>query len=101
MVSNFEQYKTIEKWNRISRIYIEASEFTRQEIEEVVNNKTKQIYIAMPYIFREKDKAYFSKEYIGMLNKFDGALIRNMEEYFWLKNIDMVKIIFLIIMYTL
>ena len=45
----------------------------------------------MPYIFREKDKAYFSKEYIGMLNKFDGALIRNMEEYFWLKNIDMVK----------
>ena len=91
LVSNFEQYKTIEKWNRISRIYIEASEFTRQEIEEVVNNKTKQIYIAMPYIFREKDKAYFSKEYIGMLNKFDGALIRNMEEYFWLKNIDMVK----------
>ena len=45
----------------------------------------------MPYIFREKDKAYFSKEYIGMLNKFDGALIRNMEEYFWLKNIYMVK----------
>lgn len=91
LVSNYEQYKVIEKWNRISRVYVELSEFTKKELIEILSNKTKQIYIAMPYIFRKKDKAYFSKEYLDILNEFDGVLIRNIEEYFWLKNIDMVK----------
>lgn len=91
LVSNFEQFRLINDWERISRIYLEITEFSNTEIQRAMKCKKKSVYAAMPYVFRNKDKEIFWAKHGDILQEFDGFLIRNIEEYFWLKNLDVVK----------
>ncbi len=94
LASTKEQFDCIVQKNFINIVYIEGTEFTSSDIKEAVSKArkfNKKIYLAMPYVFRLKDKDIFQREYSQLLNLFDGFLIRSLEEYFYLKNQKITK----------
>lgn len=88
-VWTIEQANIIIKSDIINSIYLEESEFSTEEIEKLsllAHKYHKELYIALPYVFREKDKNLFDKKLKSYVNIIDGFLIRNQEQYFMLKN---------------
>ena len=75
----------------VNTIYLECSQFQPEEIEKYISEahrNGKKLYIAMPYILRKQDKDYFTRNYLDQVKKADGILIRNIEEYYCLKNFN-------------
>lgn len=75
----------------IKRIYIEESQFDSETIINLVHlcqKYKKEAYIALPYVYRKKDKEKFDKNSKTYVNIVDGFLVRNQEQYFTLKNMD-------------
>lgn len=101
LVSSYKQfmsvmnaYKAGEIDSFLERIYIEAPDFNANEIDKVLKERevsSVNIYLAMPYVFRKDDKETFEEKYNKYINKFDGVLIRNIEQYFWLQDRGVVK----------
>lgn len=52
-----------------------------------------QIFLALPYIVREKELAGFRERY-DLLQEADGCLVRNLESFYWLKQNDYPKPIY-------
>lgn len=88
LVSNIEQLNVIRKYDVINRIYLDYSVFKNIKDVDDLKSLTKEIYLAMPYIFRKKDIKQFSKTILKYLDIFDGVLIRNIEQYYFLKDLN-------------
>lgn len=73
----------------LNRIYIDGNIAFDNDILEIVHERRrdgeKEIYAAMPYIFREKTLLYYEKVYETLVKSYDGVLIRNWESYEWLR----------------
>lgn len=85
-------YRLLE-YDNISEIYIDSSKYGRRDfvkefIDDVVcvNNAEKKAYLALPVIFRRSTRDYFESISDQLKNiDFEGFLVRNYEEFFWVK----------------
>lgn len=90
-VSTKEQLEIAVKKDFVSSIYLEIQDFEKNALISAVNkiyDASKEVVLAMPFVFRKDNIAFFEKEYSNILkqlsDKIDGILIRNMEQYFYL-----------------
>lgn len=89
-----EQLSEVVKCDFISEIYLESSGFENGQMNqaiETVKQSGKSVYLALPYVFRKKDKNYFDKKLINYVQYVDGFLIRSPEQYYYLKNLGVAK----------
>ena len=94
LVSTKEQFKVSMNKDFVKRIYVESSDFSENKILEIIeegHKADKEIYIAMPYVYRMADKNNFHRNYVKIIEKADGSLIRSFEEYLDLRKINMAK----------
>lgn len=94
LVSTTNQLMTVIDFDRIDTVFVEEFALDKNTITEFINkvhSKNKKIFLAMPYVFRMNDAHIFEKKYSGILQLIDGFLIRNLEEYFYLKEIKVEK----------
>ena len=94
-VSTKEQLDIVLKKDFVDSIYIEIQNFNKCELTDAikaVNEQSKRAVIAMPFVFRKDDIASFEKEYgeviIQNADKISGILARNIEQYFYFKNMQ-------------
>lgn len=74
---------------QISKIYADSSLFVKNKSLDIPNESYSSVYLAAPYILREKDKEDLKN--ILLEKKFGGILVRNLEtlaflnenEFFW------------------
>ena len=85
-------YRLLE-YDNISEIYIDSSKYGRRDFVKefnddvfCVNNAEKKAYLALPVIFRKSTRDYF-ETLSDQLKKidFEGFIVRNYEEFFWVK----------------
>lgn len=87
--SHTQFLETVKK-SFVSRIYIEAEGFSKEKLKLLIEQgkkSKKEIYLAMPYVFRKKDKEKFDKNLLAYVKLIDGVLIRNPEQYYHLRNL--------------
>ena len=87
LVSDFKQLNSVLKNKYVNRIYMEEYAFHEKDVTTLIkkiHEEDKEVFLAMPYMFREKDKKKFYKKFGDNLLKFDGFLIRNIEQYYYL-----------------
>ena len=87
LISDFKQLDSVLKNKYVNRIYIEEYAFHEKEVSKLIkkiHEANKEVFLAMPYMFREKDKKIFHIKFGDDLFKFDGFLIRNIEQYYYL-----------------
>ncbi|WP_302629616.1 U32 family peptidase [uncultured Eubacterium sp.] len=92
LVSDIKQLEVVLKNQYVSVIYIESFILQNNIIKDLIyktHNAGKLLYIAMPYVFRKKEKDVFNKTMKNYVKLIDGVLIRNIEEYEYLKTLDM------------
>ena len=85
-------YRLLE-YDNISEIYIDSSKYGRRDFVKefnddvvCVNNAGKKAYLALPVIFRRSTRDYFESISDQLKNiDFEGFLVRNYEEFFWVK----------------
>lgn len=80
-----EQFEVARKTLEVARIYVSLDSFSKNEwtsIKEAGRENKKEIYLALPYIFREKSS---KKNMLYLEEGFDGYLIHNFEEAAYLK----------------
>ncbi|MBR2403125.1 MAG: U32 family peptidase [Lachnospiraceae bacterium] len=83
LVSTMEQLDTVLNQYSCERIYVEDYLFNDKEIDIVLNRGNEvQIYIALPYILRQKRKNQYKTVLKELLNRYPihGILVRNLEE---------------------
>ena len=85
-------YRLLE-YDDISEIYIDSSKYGRRDFVKefnddvfCVNKAEKKAYLALPVIFRRSTRDYF-ETISDQLKKidFEGFIVRNYEEFFWVK----------------
>lgn len=85
-------YRLLE-YDNISEIYIDSSKYGRRDFVKefnddvfCVNKAEKKVYLALPVIFRKSTRDYF-ETISDQLKKidFEGFIVRNYEEFFWVK----------------
>lgn len=85
-------YRLLE-YDNISEIYIDSSKYGRRDFVKefnddvfCVNNAEKKAYLVLPVIFRRSTRDYF-ETISDQLKKidFEGFIVRNYEEFFWVK----------------
>lgn len=85
-------YRLLE-YDNILEIYIDSSKYGRRDFVKefnddvfCVNNAEKKAYLALPVIFRRSTRDYF-ETISDQLKKidFEGFIVRNYEEFFWVK----------------
>lgn len=85
-------YRLLE-YDYISEIYIDSSKYGRRDFVKefsddvfCVNKAEKKAYLALPVIFRRSTRDYF-ETISDQLKKidFEGFIVRNYEEFFWVK----------------
>ncbi|MFV0364000.1 MAG: peptidase U32 family protein [Suipraeoptans sp.] len=87
-VQSLEQYDALDNAASIKRVYIEANIWS----ELHSRNRSKEIIIALPFIFRIEDDA-FLRSILNDNAGFDGVLVRNLEELELLKVLNYKGII--------
>lgn len=72
---------------KFERVYLESRIISEIDKTDLVNEKN--LYIALPYICRSKDISFLS-DYVAYAKKheYNGFLVRNLEEYAYLKSIN-------------
>ncbi len=92
-VETEESLAAVLNFREVKKIYLESILFeSRQSFEEQAEKQIqrchaqgKQCFYVMPWIFREKAAAYYDAGALAILEQFDGVLIKNAEEYQFLK----------------
>lgn len=97
-VSTTEQLNEVLKKDFIDTIYIEIQDFSKTDLRSAIQkiyNVSKRSMIALPFVFRKDNVEYFEKNYIELIRQFSdkiaGVLIRNIEQFFYLKKADIVN----------
>lgn len=93
LVETAEQLKAVFEFPEASRVYVDSamngnlSECTEVlELCQEIRRQGRELFLAMPHIFRGKTEELFLKQYAQILNKeFDGVLVRNLETLCFLK----------------
>ncbi len=85
LVSTVEQLEGAISVPAVARIYVDAGIWFSQEVTDLIMDCTAQIFLALPYVFREKTRRIFAALYESILTWYDGVLIRNWDEFAWLK----------------
>lgn len=86
-VQSEEQLRALTGNIKAGIIYVDDSIGFDCEICKLVRKlqeENRQVYLAMPYIFRERAVSYYEPRYRELLESYDGVLVRNWEEYRWL-----------------
>ncbi|MBE5957984.1 MAG: U32 family peptidase [Lachnospiraceae bacterium] len=96
LCSTEEQIKACIDSNKISVIYVESfcENDDLNRIKETCKLNNTKLYLAMPHVFRMDDKNTFEKIHSKNLEMYNGFLIRNIEEYFYLKSKGYTNFIF-------
>lgn len=101
LVSTREQFEVVVSHNKIATIYVESylakNVSNWNELIATAHNNNKEIFMALPYIFRTHAKHFFeARQEFLKDNELDGYVFRNMEEICWFEtnNIDFKKAIF-------
>lgn len=92
-VEEAEQFKTVLKHDIVRRIYIDANMIPcmwdnvyAKELIQMAHENKKQIYLSLPHIFREETKVKYESNYGTVFGfDWDGILIRNLEQFEFLK----------------
>lgn len=86
-----EQLEVVLNSELIKTVYLEEALFDAETIREIIislHENGKKAMLAMPFVFRKKVKEKFDKYLHFYVNIVDGFLIRNQEEYFYLKKYE-------------
>lgn len=86
--------------SNVERIYIDCTAFGSREeflsvsakLIEACHAKKKQCFYILPWIFRAKAKQYYQAEAFVVLEKYDGILLRSLDELQFLKERKYTKI---------
>lgn len=92
-VQTLSQVNVLLQAEHISRIYVDCVAFpqiwkedTYSELIEKVHSIKKEIFLIMPYIFRENTRAKYEQAYQKIFGAdWDGILVRNYESYGFLR----------------
>lgn len=74
----------------ISRLYIDMDFISEECIKDAFEYKGVEIYLALPYVARKKDIEQLSSQ-LDLIREADGVLVRNIEQYYYLKDKGVVK----------
>ena len=85
LVETLEQLEVAFAYEGVQRIYVELHLLERIKENRTYQKRDKEIYLAMPYIFREDTQVFLAKYYQEIENLFDGVLIRNYDSFGFLK----------------
>ncbi len=84
-VEELEQLDVVVASRSVQRIYIDANALYHADMPQIVeaaHRANKEIYLAMPHIFRHDICAHYAENYDSWIGQaWDGMLIRNMESY--------------------
>lgn len=89
MVHDLEQLKVVIPYH-CSRIYIDSDFYLRDsdQISQYFENCQKnEIFLALPYVVRDKDTPYLCRLTEQLPAYIGGFLVRNLESYDWVKNL--------------
>lgn len=91
LVTTPEQLDAAISFGEVKLLYINADMFLNDKAFELkkLENFDKQYFLVLPHILRKRSYKYLDN-YKALLDSdvFSGVLIRNFEEYEWLKSID-------------
>ena len=96
-VSSFDQLKETLSRDFVDRVYIDLNLFPLDDVEngiELVREKNVSVYIALPYVARKDDIKIIKDNYLKIIKQTDGVLIRNIEQYFFLKDLVDIDFVF-------
>ena len=96
-VSSFDQLKETLSRDFVDRVYIDLNLFPFDDVEngiELIKEKNKKAYIALPYVARKNDIKLIKDNYLKTIKQTDGVLIRNIEQYFFLKDLVDIDFVF-------
>ena len=84
-VETIEQFDIAIKYEEVKRIYVEITMLN--QIKKVLSNNqvAKEIYLAMPFIFRKNTQQIFEERYEELLEVCDGILVRSYDGYKFLR----------------
>ncbi len=88
-IDSHEQFTSILKYKEVHSLYINYDSFKINQLDSIVNTareNNKKVYVLMPTIFRQRTKDKLKEQLnIILKTKINGFLIRNFEEYGFLK----------------
>ncbi len=96
-VSSFDQLKETLSRDFVDRVYIDLNLFPFDDVEngiELVKEKNIKVYLALPYVARKNDIKLIKDNYLKIIKQTDGVLIRNIEQYFFLKDLVDIDFVF-------
>ena len=91
-VSSFDQLKETLSRGFVDRVYIDLNLFPFDDVlngMELVKESNRKVYLALPYVARKDDIKIIKDDYLKLIKQSDGVLIRNIEQYFYLKDLVM------------
>ena len=85
-VETISQLKALESYKDISRIYLPDS-LAKKCKREILKLKEKKIevFLSMPYIFRQRAKEFYKENSLVMEELYDGYLMRNVESFYFIQ----------------
>ena len=92
-----EYVKAVAAFSEVSSIYLDASEFSAEDIGRYKKQfPEKRFYYMLPHIFRDTAKRWFEQEYQHLLQAgVDGFSIRNLDELsFFIKKAERIPVRF-------
>lgn len=96
-VSSFDQLKETLSRDFVDRVYIDLNLFPFDDVEngiELIKEKNINVYLALPYVARKNDIKLIKDNYLKIIKQTDGVLIRNIEQYFFLKDLVDIDFVF-------
>ncbi len=91
-VEELDQFEAVIASQAVQRIYVDANAVYHTDVKQIVNRsraEKKEIYLAMPHIFRRDICMRYEANYDAWIGEaWDGMLIRNMESYEFLTEHD-------------
>ena len=96
-VSSFDQLKETLSRSFIDKVYIDLNLFPLDDVSnamELVKEKNLSVYLALPFVGRKDDLKIIKDNYLKLIKESDGVLIRNIEQYFMLKDLVDIDFVF-------
>lgn len=96
-VSSFDQLKETLSRSFIDKVYIDLNLFPLDDVSnamELVKEKNLSVYLALPFVGRKDDLKIIKDNYLKLIKESDGVLIRNIEQYFKLKDLVDIDFVF-------
>ncbi|MGL6199899.1 MAG: DUF3656 domain-containing U32 family peptidase [Lachnospiraceae bacterium] len=83
-IVNHEQFKVACSYAAVERIYVDSN-IPDHSYAEIGRKAGKEVFLAMPYIFRKKTREVWERNWKHEAHAYDGMLVRNYESFAYLK----------------